>query len=145
MPVDNCKKINGCLQVIPGSHKLGRIDHNLVGEQAGVDPGRLAEVQAVMPTVYVEMNPGDVLFFHCNTLHASSRNDSSYRRWAFIVSYNKRKNNPVKRHHHALYHPLEMLPNSAILQCNRTRSTKDKWFMHPDEDKSAKSMADKKG
>ena len=25
------------------------------------------------------------------------------------------------------------------------RSTKDKWFMHPDEDKSAKSMADKKG
>jgi len=36
--VDPCTRANGCLQVIPGSHRLGRIDHVLTGEQA-VEPG----------------------------------------------------------------------------------------------------------
>ena len=35
--VDAATKENGCLQVIAGSHELGRIDHVLTGEQAGAD------------------------------------------------------------------------------------------------------------
>ena len=30
-------KENGCLQIIPGSHHAGRIDHVLTGDQAGAD------------------------------------------------------------------------------------------------------------
>ena len=33
--VDKATKENGCLQVIKGSHKLGRIEHKLTGDQAG--------------------------------------------------------------------------------------------------------------
>ncbi len=40
MPVDKCMKENGCLQVLRGSHKLGRIQHCLVGDQAGADDER---------------------------------------------------------------------------------------------------------
>ena len=33
--ITEANKENGCLQVIKGSHKMGRIEHGLAGEQAG--------------------------------------------------------------------------------------------------------------
>lgn len=56
-----------------------------------------------------------------------------------ITSYNKKKNNPLKNHHHSLYHPLKVLGNSSIMECNNFESTIEKWFMNPEEDKSADS------
>src|SRR5580692_10732406 len=35
--VDRATKENGCMQVLKGSHHLGRIDHILTGDQAGAD------------------------------------------------------------------------------------------------------------
>lgn len=139
MPVDKCTKVNSCLQVLKGSHKMGRIDHNLVGDQAGANVERLELAKKVFELVYVEMDPGDALFFHCNLLHASDPNNSELRRWVMITSFNKRKNNPTKKHHHPFYHPLQMVPNSAIVNCNNFESTMDKWFMDANEDKSAES------
>ena len=66
----------------------------------------------------------------------SDKNDSSMRRCALIVSVNKRKNNPTKKHHHPQYHPLHMLPNSAIMECQRFNSSIDKDYNNPDKDKS---------
>ena len=40
IPVDKCTKENGCLKVLDGSHKMGRINHILEGDQAGADPER---------------------------------------------------------------------------------------------------------
>lgn len=100
---------------------------------------RLKEAMKVCPRIYVEMNTGDALFFHCNLLHASDQNLSEDRRWVMITSYNKRKNGPVYKHHHSLYHPLNILPNSAILECEVNKSsTIDKKFMNPNDDKSHK-------
>ena len=65
-----CTKKNSCLQVLKGSHKMGRINHNLSGDQAGADLERLQEAKEMFPLVYVEMDPGDALFFHCNLLHS---------------------------------------------------------------------------
>src|SRR5262245_34927224 len=42
--VDPSTKENGCLQVIRGSHRLGRIDHINAGEQAGADRDRVEQV-----------------------------------------------------------------------------------------------------
>ncbi|MFN6054042.1 MAG: phytanoyl-CoA dioxygenase family protein, partial [Planctomycetia bacterium] len=39
--VDSATRENGCLQVIPGSHHCGRINHVLSGEQAGADMERV--------------------------------------------------------------------------------------------------------
>ena len=40
-----------------------------VGAQAGANPERLAMAKNVFEHVYVDMEPGDALFFHCNLLH----------------------------------------------------------------------------
>ena len=63
-------KDNGCLQVLKGSHRLGRISHVLSGEQAGADADFLEAALSRFSLEYVEMEPGDVLFFHCNLLHS---------------------------------------------------------------------------
>ena len=39
--VDRATRENGCLQVLRGSHHIGRIDHGPIGEQTGADPERV--------------------------------------------------------------------------------------------------------
>jgi len=137
MPVDKCTKINSCLQVLDSSHKMGRINHILEGDQAGADPERMKEALKAFPLVYVEMEPGDALFFHCNLLHSSDQNNSDMRRWVMISSFNQKRNNPVIEHHHPFYHPLNILPNSAIMECQKMTSDMEKDFMNPAQDTSA--------
>ena len=113
--LDRCTKENGCLQVLKGSHHLGRIDHGLMeGQQVGADPKRLDEILKRMEIVYAEMEPGDGLFFHCNTLHRSDQNRSPDRRWTMLFCYNAARNNPYREHHHPMYTPLIKVDDDAI-------------------------------
>lgn len=89
-------KENGCLQVIKGSHKLGRIEHGFTGEQVGANQERVDEALKIMELEYVEMHPGDTLFFHSNLLHRSDRNNSTEPRWSLITAYNRMDNKPYK-------------------------------------------------
>ncbi len=115
--VDPCTRENGCLQVLKNSHRCGRINHVLTGEQAGADRER---VDALMsrpddfPLEYVEMAPGDALFFDSNTLHRSDQNTSDSSRWSMICCYNAKANNPYKESHHPCYTPLAVVPDTAI-------------------------------
>ncbi|XP_038047430.1 L-proline trans-4-hydroxylase-like isoform X2 [Patiria miniata] len=136
--IDKTDKENGCLQVIRGSHKLGRIEHIMVGGQTGADVARIEEAKKVLELVYVELDPGDALFFHANVLHKSDRNDSDRRRWVFIISYNRASNNPFKKHHHPCYTPLHKVPNSAILECKNIDDITGKDFMDPSTDETIK-------
>jgi ectoine hydroxylase-related dioxygenase (phytanoyl-CoA dioxygenase family) len=61
--VDPAAKENGCLQVIRGSHALGRVDHAHTGDQASADRERVDEALKRLELIYVEMDPGDTLFF----------------------------------------------------------------------------------
>ena len=112
--IDPNTRANGCMQVLKGSHKMGRIEHGRFGDQTGADPERVAEAVKVLETVYVELDPGDVLFFHSNTLHRSDQNTSETPRWSLLCCYNTRHNNPYKKSHHPFYERLEKLPDSAI-------------------------------
>jgi ectoine hydroxylase-related dioxygenase (phytanoyl-CoA dioxygenase family) len=115
--LDKCTKSNGCLQVLSGSNNLGRIDHALLESgQVGVDLKRVNEAKKHLELVYCEMEPGDVLFFHCNTLHRSDRNNSPDRRWTLLCCYNAARNDPFLDHHHPKYTPLKKLPNSEIVK-----------------------------
>jgi ectoine hydroxylase len=115
--LDKCTKENGCLQVLSGSNNLGRIDHALLESgQVGVDLKRVDEAKKCLELVYCEMEPGDVLFFHCNTLHRSDKNNSPDRRWTLLCCYNAARNNPFLDHHHPKYTPLKKLPNSEIIK-----------------------------
>ena len=48
---------------------MGRLTHARFGDYAGADPERVEEAKKLLDLVYVEMERGDALFFHCNLLH----------------------------------------------------------------------------
>src|SRR5690348_221969 len=43
--VDPATRENGCMQVLSGSHLMGRVEHILTGDQAGADPERVREAE----------------------------------------------------------------------------------------------------
>ncbi|CAL1548219.1 unnamed protein product [Lymnaea stagnalis] len=115
--LDRTEKENGCLQVLRGSHRCGRIEHGIVADQTGADLDRVAELEKKLESLYVEMGPGDALFFHGNLLHTSSANTSDLRRWAILSCYNSIHNSPYEKINHALYaEPLVQLDNDAVLK-----------------------------
>ncbi len=127
--IDKADRANACLEVVRGSHRLGRLDHVQVADQASIEPERLTEVLKVLDVVYCEMDPGDAAFFHCNTIHGSVANRSDRSRQVLICSYNAAANNPYKEHHHPRYTPLTTVPNSAIKEAARRLSQPDKVFL----------------
>jgi hypothetical protein len=141
--VDPATRENGCLQVIEGSHRLGRIEHVLTGDQARADQKRVEQILKRLPLVYVEMDPGDVLFFHCNLLHRSDQNRSEKPRWSMICCYNAARNDPYEDSHHPRYTPLQTVPDSAILEAGVRRfadSTSNVAWLEEDKDKSARTL-----
>jgi ectoine hydroxylase len=142
--VDPATRENGCLQVIRGSHHLGRIEHVLTGDQAGADQDRVNEILKRLERVYVEMDPGDALFFHANLLHRSDQNHSEHPRWSMICCYNARSNDPYKEAHHPRYTPLNKVPDSAIRGAGALRfseSTDDAAWINTKEDVSATQLS----
>jgi ectoine hydroxylase-related dioxygenase (phytanoyl-CoA dioxygenase family) len=143
--VDKASRENGCLQVIPGSHRLGRIEHVLSGDQAGADTDRVEHILERLDLVYCEMQPGDTLFFHSNLLHRSDRNLSEHPRWSMICCYNARSNDPYKDSHHPRYTPLEKVADSAIKEVGIRRFTDDTSnvaWLEQSADTSARSLED---
>jgi ectoine hydroxylase-related dioxygenase (phytanoyl-CoA dioxygenase family) len=141
--IDKATQENGCLQVIRGSHNLGRIDHVLSGDQAGADPARVEKILERLELVYVEMEPGDTLFFHANLLHRSDQNRSNHPRWSMICCYNAARNDPYKESHHPRYTPLKKVPDEMILQSGLKRFTDsqgDADWLNPKDDKSAVTL-----
>ena len=124
--LDRSDKSNGCLQVLRSSHLMGRLDHALLeGQQVGADLRRVEEAKKRLETVYCEMDPGDALFFHCNTLHRSDQNRSASRRWTMICCYNAARNNPYREHHHPGYTPLKKVPDGALKAAGLKFATAD--------------------
>lgn len=117
--VDPSTKENGCLQVIRGSHHMGRVEHGVVAGQTGADQERVDQALTQMERVHCEMEPGDALFFHCNLLHRSDANTSPHPRWTLICCYNAKRNNPYKKHHHPCYSYLEKWPDDRVKEVGR--------------------------
>jgi len=120
--VDRATRENGCLQVLRGSQKLGRINHTAIGDQIGADPLRVNEAMNRHELFYCELEPGDAIFFHGNLLHRSDRNRSDNPRWSLICCYNTRHNDPyIEDSRHAHYAPLQIQPDESVLQVGQAQ------------------------
>ena len=108
-------KENGCIQVIKGSHKLGRVNHGFAGEQVGADQTMVDNALKTMDLVYVEIEPGDALFFHSNILHRSEANLSNSPRWSIISCYSAQSNLAYNETSSSWHTPIEKVPNEALL------------------------------
>ncbi|WP_308638169.1 phytanoyl-CoA dioxygenase family protein [Paenibacillus silvisoli] len=80
---------NGCLWVIPKSHKLGLLPHgavkNIDEHEPWTDETEGIDLKQQIP---VEMEKGDILFFHELLIHSSGRNRSTDRwRRSYVCHY----------------------------------------------------------
>lgn len=116
--ITTANKENGCLQVIKGSHKMGRIEHGFAGEQVGASQHYVDLALETMPLVYVELNPGDALFFHSNLLHRSEANLSDNARWSMISCYNRQSNKPYNEKSLSCITPISIVSDETLLTSN---------------------------
>ena len=86
LSIDDATEANGCLRVIPGSHR-GGILPGLVGQgRLGplfTDPAYFDESLQVP----ISLSAGSLLFFSPSVVHGSGPNDSMQRRRALIFTY----------------------------------------------------------
>lgn len=134
--LDPATRANGCLQVLKGSHRMGRVEHGRFGEQTGADPERVQAARQRMEHVYCEVAPGTAIFFHGNLLHASDANTSPSPRWSLICCYNAARNDPFKDSHHPRYTPLAKAEDAAVNLAGARASDEEKAFLDPSSDKS---------
>jgi ectoine hydroxylase-related dioxygenase (phytanoyl-CoA dioxygenase family) len=78
--IDVADEKSGCLKFLPGSHKLGRLEH-IRGDE--VEPHLPPAQYSIKDAVSVPGNPGDVVFFSIFTIHGSALNRSG--RWRRLV------------------------------------------------------------
>jgi ectoine hydroxylase-related dioxygenase (phytanoyl-CoA dioxygenase family) len=78
MAVDAATRENGCLQFVPGSHRMGVVPHVKYPDGVhGELPRKLVErTLAERGVCHLEMEPGDVVFWHSHMWHFSPPNRS---------------------------------------------------------------------
>ncbi len=112
--MDRATRDNGCLQVIRGSNKVGRINHDQTGDQIGADLERVDELLKLQELVYVELEAGDEVVFHGNTLNRSDQNRGANPRWSLICCYTTRSNHAFKKTDQLQLETINMLRDSEI-------------------------------
>lgn len=82
IPLFTTKVQHGCLSVMPKSHKLGPIPHEIVIGKKKLPKGIYdREIR------YIEMDAGDILFFSSYLLHSSNLNFSDQIRYSIQLRY----------------------------------------------------------
>ena len=98
--LDEATEQNGCLYIVPGSHKIGRLEPYADEEttsykQWTIEREKLVDVLEGHPTpVPITGPPGTAAVFHANVLHASGHNLSPRDRWQVYFVYNPVANKP---------------------------------------------------
>ena len=139
--LDRASRENGCLQVLKGSHLLGRLDHQVDEGQLAADAEHVEQAKRRHELVHMEMAPGDAAFFHCNLLHCSGQNRSRNPRWTLICCYNAKRNDPYKPSQHPNYTPLVPVPDSMVKEYGHHASAPDQVFMGVEDDVSEERAA----
>lgn len=80
--IDPATHENGCLQMYPGSHRLGCLPHSSNGGHPRVDVSRIPINPQEAP-----LRQGDAVLWHRYTLHASEPNRSAQNRWGMVMVF----------------------------------------------------------
>jgi phytanoyl-CoA hydroxylase len=85
---------NGCLLVLPGSHKLDFSAERL-DEALFLRPDVEANKPLIGTQRRVELDAGDVLFFHCRLFHAAGHNQTADTKFSLVFTYHAAANRPL--------------------------------------------------
>lgn len=118
IPFEDATLENGCMRMVPGSHKWGNQQRHLgSGENFAPihrDPSQLP-AEAVIRSVPTEVLKGECHFHHCLTWHGSPDNRSERERPAIAIHYmpGHIRYDPVGRHP---MDPFIHVPVGAVLE-----------------------------
>lgn len=84
LPLVEASEENGCLQLLPGSHRWGLLE-GVRGADMNVHP--VEDVAARGTPVAVPMSPGDVILMSNLTFHASHVNRTGEVRWSMDLGF----------------------------------------------------------
>lgn len=95
LAISDTTEENGCLRIIPGSHKGNVLPHGYVEqEQHGLEMAgsqeRQLEIKAEIDeslAVPVPLKKGEMVLFHAKCIHGSEPNQSNDRRVAVLIDY----------------------------------------------------------
>ena len=85
--ISPCTRENGCLAVVPGSHRMGVQQHELPDwDYVNFAFYGIKELEG-LTYQHIEMSPGDTVFFHPLLIHGSGRNKTEGFRQAISAHY----------------------------------------------------------
>ena len=84
--LDDADEENGCLSVVPASHRLGPLDHHADGEFIGMVTSDMDKIDPD-EVINVPMRAGGITIHHCLTLHSSAPNTSARQRRVLIYQF----------------------------------------------------------
>jgi phytanoyl-CoA hydroxylase len=88
------RRENGCLLVLPGSHAMEFASERLDDAQF-LRTDHPENRDLLTRAAAVELDPGDVLFFHCRLFHAAGRNERVQTKYSLVYTYHAAGNRPL--------------------------------------------------
>ena len=85
---------NGCLSVIPGTHQE-RLSRDRFDAALFLRTDLPENQEILARQVPVQLDPGDVLFFHCRTFHAAGKNHTTQPKFSVVFTFRPEDNPPV--------------------------------------------------
>jgi len=85
---------NGCLLCIPASHRLN-LDRGRLDQFLFLRPELPENKELIDQAEVIELNAGDVLFFHSRLFHAAGKNETQDMKWSLVFTYHEADNHPI--------------------------------------------------
>ena len=100
-------KMNGSLNIIPGSHLLDISKKNfdaLLFFKSEDDQNK----EILKKSISVELEIGDAIFFHCNLLHSALSNRTQETKYSIVFTYYSNVNEPIKNTRSAILEDIKL-------------------------------------
>jgi len=106
---------NGCMQFIPGTHKLGIVPH--VQKKHYLEVASEFLVPRIAQAVPIELDPGDVVLFHNLLFHQGLPNQTEKIRWSLDWRYQDATQSTLRKENghiaRSRSHPEHAVQNAA--------------------------------
>jgi phytanoyl-CoA hydroxylase len=85
---------NGLLEFIPGSHKIS-FKKEQFDEMSNFLDENIENKELIKKRVHTNLQKGDVVLFHCKTLHHANKNTSNEAKISFVYTVRASTNKPI--------------------------------------------------
>jgi ectoine hydroxylase-related dioxygenase (phytanoyl-CoA dioxygenase family) len=95
-PLVPAREANGCMQFVPGTHRLGVVPHEQKKHYLEIAPDYLKRYED--QAVSIELDPGDVVLFHNLLFHRGLPNRTDKIRWSLDWRYQDATQPTLREH-----------------------------------------------